>query len=193
MRKDADAVVISRTNKCVKMDLPNGKVVDILDSVFEEIKKRIQKDGKETESGGYIVGYQHCKTGNVSLEAVSTPYPLDRFSRVHFSIRDSRHKKFLLNAQRYKSYYMGVWHTHPQEIPNPSITDWKDWNQSLKEDKTGCNYIFFIIAGTKEIRFWVGIFETNEIVEIFESEKTGEIYQRIVEDNMEETNEDEKS
>ena len=158
------------------MKLPNLKVVDILTSVFDEINNWLQDSVEKPESGGYVVGYQHKETGNISLEAVSHPYLMDIKNRVGFDIRDPRHNFFLKKAQRRKSYYMGVWHTHPQRIPIPSNVDWIDWYKTMQMDKTGSNYIFFIIAGTEEIRVWIGNSETKEIVEIFECEKVGDLY-----------------
>ena len=68
------------------MELPNGKVVDILSSVFQEIGKWLQIQPSLPESGGYIVGYKHKKTGNISLEAVSHPYPCDRHGREYIKV-----------------------------------------------------------------------------------------------------------
>ena len=146
---------IRQNSKCVKIGLPNGKVVDVLSPVMDEIRKWIQDDCSKPESGGYIVGYQHEHTGNVSLEAVSHP----------------RHQLFLKRARRHKSYYMGVWHTHPQKAPVPSEIDWNDWNETMRSDKTGCQYVFFVIAGTDEWRLWVGDLLTGKIQEACECEK----------------------
>ena len=66
---------------------------------------------------------------------------------------------------------MGVWHTHPQRIPSPSSIDWADWTDSLKKEKTGCEYIFFIIVGVEEWRVWMGDLKNGIIIEIFEGEK----------------------
>ena len=157
-------------SRCVKILLPNGKVVDVLSTVLDEICKWIQDDCSKPESGGYIVGYQHEHTGNISLEAVSHPYPMDIRNRVKFDIRDPRHQVFLKKARFHKSYYMGVWHTHPQRIPVPSSIDWNDWNETMQSDKTGGQYVFFIIAGTDEWRLWVGDFTTGKIKEVYECE-----------------------
>lgn len=186
LRKDVDVVAIEISSKCVKMELPNGKSVDILGAVFDEIKKWLQVELSLPESGGYITGYEHVNTGNISLESVSHPYPLDQCSRIHFNIRDPKHKFYLMKCRRNKSYYMGVWHTHPQTIPEPSDTDWEDWYQTLEEDKTGCDYIFYIIAGIDGARVWVGDFATKGIVEIFESEKREGIYLKMEDDSNEE-------
>ena len=153
------------------MILPNGKVVDVLNNVIDEIKKWIQDDLLKPESGGVIVGYQHKGTGNVSLEAVSPPYPYDVKNRIRFDIKDSNHMLFLKKARRNSSYYMGVWHTHPQKIPVPSQIDWFDWQETLKIDHSGCQYIFFVIAGTAEWRLWVGDIHTEKIQEIYECPK----------------------
>lgn len=176
LRGSVNAVVIKIENRCVKMKLPNGNTVDILTEVFQEISKWIQSGFEDPESGGYIVGYQHKYTNNVSLERVSHPYPLDTKTRVHFSMKDPRHKLFLLRTKLKKSYYMGVWHTHPQSIPIPSDIDWKDWHETIKMDKTAGDYVFFLIAGTDCARLWVGDFKSKNIVEIFECGKKGNLY-----------------
>lgn len=160
------------------MKLPNGKVVDVLPEVFLEISKSIQNNNYKPEGGGFILGYKHERTGNISLEYVTSPQPLDIRSRGYFKIRDPIHKILLLKGRTRKSFYMGLWHTHPQTIPNPSSIDWQDWHETLIIDKTASEYAFFIIAGTEGIRIWVGDFKTKHIVEIFECEKEGELYNK---------------
>ena len=67
-------MVLGKESKCVKINLPNGKVVDVLNTVLDEISKWIQDDNMKQESGGYIVGYQHRESGNITLESVSHPF-----------------------------------------------------------------------------------------------------------------------
>lgn len=162
---------IEKSCKCVKLKLPNNKVVDVLSPVLNEMYQWIQDADGKPESGGFIVGYRHIETGHISLETVSHPCILDTKERSRFNIKDPYHVFFLEKAKLNKSYYMGVWHTHPQLIPNPSSIDWKDWTDSLKEEKTGCEYIFFVIVGIKEWRVWVGDLENGIITEILECEK----------------------
>lgn len=179
MKECVNAAVIKIANRCVKMKLPNGKVVDILAEVFLEISEWIQNDGYAPEGGGFILGYKHDGTGNISLEFVTYPQSLDIWSRVNFKIRDPIHRLLLLKARDRKSFYMGVWHTHPQKIPEPSPVDWDDWNDTLVKDKTACEYVFFLIAGIESIRVWVGDLKTKRIMEIFECEKDGDLYKKI--------------
>lgn len=161
------------------MRLPNDKVVDILPEVFNEISRWTQDSFTAPESGGFILGYRHENTGNVSLEFVTPPQAGDLCTRVKFEIKDDNHKRMLLRARMKKSYYMGVWHTHPQTVPIPSSTDWDDWNDTLQKDRTACEYAFFLIAGTKGIKVWVGDLHTKRIVEIHECEKEGGLYKKV--------------
>lgn len=175
-----DVVAIEIQKKCIKMQLPNGHTVDILPNIFEEIAKWLQIDPTDLEAGGFLVGYKDYKSGNISLDGLSHPYILDIRNRIHFNIVDSKHKSFLLRAKAQRSYYMGVWHTHPQTIPEPSSIDWEDWNETLKVDRTACEYVFFIIAGTEGARVWVGDFIAKKIFEIFECQKEGNLYKEEV-------------
>ena len=161
---------------CVKMALPNGRVVDILTDALDEIGKWLQVEEDAPESGGYIVGYEHKDTGNIVLEKVSVPHRRDHRTRTHFDMLDPAHKIFLIKEKRHKSYYMGVWHTHPQTTPIPSTTDWNDWKKTLETDKTAAEYVFFIISGTENTRVWIGNPENQTIIEIFECSKVNDIY-----------------
>lgn len=161
------------------MKLPNGKVVDILPEVFEEISKWTQKENSDHESGGFILVYRHKSTGNISLEFVTTPQSGDISSRCRFTLRDIKHKLIIKKAQEQESYYMGLWHTHPQVIPNPSAIDINDWNDTLLKDKPACEYIFFFIAGMEVMRVWVGDIKNKDIIEIYECDKVGGIYKKV--------------
>lgn len=169
-------MAIEIATKCIKMKLPNGKTVDILPDVLSEISKWLQTENNVPEAGGFLVGYEDNTSNNISLDGLSHPYPLDKRSRIRFNIVDSKHKLFLVKAKVQKSYYMGVWHTHPQTMPEPSETDWNDWYDTLNVDRTACEYVFFLIAGTKGARVWVGDFKTKKIMEIYECEKVGDLY-----------------
>lgn len=166
--KGADVVELNKNNRCIKLQLPDGTTVDILTAVLYEMDKWIQSKENKTEAGGYVVGYLHQTTKNVSLELVSHPYFFDYRTRVRFILREARHSLFLKKHNLRRSYYMGVWHTHPQNIPEPSFIDWEDWRKTLEEDKTVGRYVFFIIVGIQKYRIWVGDFITRQITEIYE-------------------------
>lgn len=163
---------------CIKFDLPNGKTVDILSDVLNNMAKWIQDEKSKPESCGFILGYENNVTHNITLSDVTAPQAKDIRKRFFCKIADRRHYEFLQKNKTKHNYYMGVWHTHPQKIPIPSNIDWKNWNGILKKDKTGSNYAFFVILGEKEFRIWVGDFSTQTISEIFEASKQDDIYMK---------------
>lgn len=176
MKGSVPAVEIVQHNRCAKYALPNGRYLDILDELFDDIYKWIQTDNYSPESGGVIVGYEDRETHNITLESVSQPHENDEKSRCHFTMKDLKHTIFLKKKQLCQSYYMGVWHTHPEDVPNPSSIDWNDWKSSIESEKSGADYIFFIIAGRKQIRIWAGSTISREIVELSECSKEDELY-----------------
>lgn len=163
-------------SRCYKFLLPNAKVVDVLVDLMDDITQYLQSNHMSSESGGYILGYQHRETGNIVLESITTPQKDDFSNRIRFTIKDASHKKLLRLAHHKQSYYMGVWHTHPQGYPVPSSIDWHDWQQSVQSEKTGGDYVFYFIAGTEEFRIWVGDPIKHGIVEIYEVSKEGKLY-----------------
>ena len=88
------------TSCCKKLKLPNGKVVDILSEIMIEFQNWLQDVPVKAEAGGYIVGYQHNETRNITLEMISTPYSLDKRTRT-FSKKVS--KELLYGSLAYTS------------------------------------------------------------------------------------------
>ena len=163
-------------SKCIKFDLPNGNCVDILNDVFWSIKKYIQFDQSTPESADFLLGYQNRNTNNITISDCTIPQARDVRKRLFCVIKDTFHFLSVKEKSKNHNYYVGVWHTHPQQIPEPSSVDWQDWNETLLKDTSGTDYFFFIILGTNEFRIWVGDSINKKIVEIFESKTDRGIY-----------------
>lgn len=163
-------------DRCLKLDLPNGKTADILTIVLQRMMEWIQNEETDPESCGFILGYENYNTHNITLSDITIPQNGDYRSRFFCKLVDTFHFNFLKNSRTQKNFYMGVWHTHPQDVPNPSPIDLNDWKEILKNDKTASNYAFFIILGRKEFKVWVGDFETQSINEIYEAKIENSVY-----------------
>lgn len=163
-------------DRCVKFLLPNGCTLDILQQVLEEIGNWLQLETLAPESCGFLMGYKNPDTGHITLSELTTPQNGDERKRFFCRLRDKFHFKLLSDSAKKRNYYMGIWHTHPQKVPSPSAVDWSDWKDTICKDKTGCEYVFFVIAGTKEFRIWTGEFSTGNIVEIFEAKIIEGVY-----------------
>lgn len=167
-------------NRCYKFRLPSGQTVDLLSNIPAVIEMYLQKNSLTPESCGYILGYKNSTTGNITLNCVSTPKDQDIRMRCFCTLRDIMHRAFLSVQQKEQNYYMGTWHTHPQISPVPSSIDIDEWDKTLKYDKTGCEFAFFIIAGTSDFSLWAGDYKSRRIVKLVECTMCDGLY----EDNL---------
>lgn len=160
----------------IKLKLHDLRTVDFTVDVIKTICRWRQTDSRSYEAGGYLTGYINKKTTNITVDGISEPCRLDRRSRFRIDLKDPEHKSFLYRQAHINSYYTGLWHTHPEPVPNPSDIDWRDWRETLRDDKSATDYIFFVIAGIEKIRVWCGVSGGEEISELFEVEKMDGIY-----------------
>ncbi|SER99787.1 Mov34/MPN/PAD-1 family protein [Halopseudomonas bauzanensis] len=108
------------------------------------------------EAGGVLLGRHLLDSQDVVVDEVSTPQSSDRRSRFSF-FRSSTHE--CIARQRWleqgsTSAYLGLWHTHPELDPTPSIIDRRDWEQAVSGDTFEGDRLFFPIIGTRSIRIW---------------------------------------
>lgn len=162
--------VVNNYEKLIKFKMPNGKNIDILDNVGQIFKKNIQYYGFP-EAGGVLIGYTHSSLGSVVIEEATEPQLDDSRTFLGFFRKSFHHLKAVKEAKIKNSGYMGNWHTHPCNYPEPSSTDIKSWKESLDKESSSCGYLFFIIIGLKGYRIWAGNVLTKNIVEIFQMER----------------------
>lgn len=162
--------------RCYKFKIDNGPIVDLTPNIIEKVIPYLQVSGNTSEAGGCLVGFENNKTSNITLNDISLPGNKDIRTRIFCKLRDKVHKIFLKRQLQEKNFYMGNWHTHPQTNPIPSYIDLNDWKSALYKDKTGCNYIFFIIFGTSEFKIWYGDFANHTITELKEMKRNNDFY-----------------
>lgn len=109
----------------------------------------------DCEAGGALIGC--IRPGNI-MEAndLTLPQPLDKRTRYSF-FRSNAHNMILNDKWKTSNgnvYLVGLWHTHPEPIPNYSDEDKKDWDRVLKQGQYEGRYLIFLIVGQKRIRLW---------------------------------------
>lgn len=142
-----------------KFKIGSDHIADLSTEVIPTLMKYLQTERTSTEAGGFLLGYENATSGNITINSLTEPQPEDDRSRVNF-IRKHRLPK--LNQLE---GYIGTWHTHPQNIPFPSFTDYCDWKQCIRVNQKATDRLFFLIAGTSEFRVWIGDCITNKIYE----------------------------
>lgn len=110
------------------------------------------------ESGGVLMGSFLNSNGALLLDQFTPPQITDSQGRCNF-YRSEEHNRLvnkIWQQSDYKTTYLGLWHTHPEAIPNYSYIDTKDWRCALNQSKFEGNCLFFFIVGTTHVRCWVG-------------------------------------
>lgn len=125
--------------------------VKILKDVFERMFAYIQDKANKPEAGGILLGYYFNKN-NFSIIDISLPNKEDRASRYGF-IRSMKTAQKVINERfnesKGKIIYLGEWHTHPEDFPDPSWVDKKSIIERLRKDDLNSEIIFSLIIGRK--------------------------------------------
>lgn len=136
-------------------DISKVKIVfsQEVDAFFKEYSK--EYDFK-IESGGIIIGKLNPAANQVIVTDITTPFQKDKRGRYFFRRAEYGHQQEmdrLWEESDQKKTYLGEWHTHNQEIPEPSHIDKKDWKRI---ERTELNYKqpFFIIVGRNKLKVW---------------------------------------
>lgn len=128
-------------------------ILRIDQKVVDTFKLFIQYDEAKPEAGGVLLGYL-IDDYSFYVSDLSTPTEDDkssRFSFVRSFISAQRFVNTFFKKSKGKKIYLGEWHTHPEKLPSPSITDLKSFEKQLKENVLNSQVIFMIIIGTEGI------------------------------------------
>lgn len=112
------------------------------------------------ESAGVLIGER--RDVHIVIKNLSEPSRWDIRSRFKVDRVSKHHQKVVDNAFKNSNgtlQYLGEWHTHPEDVPKPSMTDYSSWHKNLKSSDP----LILIIAGRTD--FWVGK-KINENIEV---------------------------
>lgn len=109
-----------------------------------------QDQFESIESAGLLIGYYN-QNGEVFIDTFTTPKITDQRTRATFKLEAKLHQsevdKIHIESEKILGY-LGTWHTHPQDIPNPSYPDKNDWRIHVEDNPD--RPLFFIIVGIKK-------------------------------------------
>jgi|SRR5690554_294971 len=135
--------------------------ISLSKEVISIFKKYVQNDIKKPESGGIITGKVY--ENKIDVLNCSEPSHLDKRSRYNYN-RSHKSAQIYINEKfeesEGKEIYLGEWHTHPEDIPKPSITDIKSFNKTLNKNKLNSDIHFMIIVGIQTI--YLGIYKNGK-------------------------------
>lgn len=148
-----------RVTKIGSYEIHFTEDVLLIISKFKQIKY------KQHEAGGILLG--QVKGNKVYITRVSFPSKHDKSSRYSFW-RSKNNAQTIIDYEFHNSnkrtIYIGEWHTHPEEIPNPSNTDRKMIKDQFSKNKLNEPFLLQYIQGTKG--FYLALIEPNNFNEI---------------------------
>lgn len=110
------------------------------------------------EAGGLILGFIDTVTSGFLAESITTPCRGDKRTRYSF-YRGPGHQVKATQWHRNtegRGTILGLWHSHPEPIPNPSNTDWSDLAIMLSRGTYSGTSLVYLIVGTEYIGCWFG-------------------------------------
>lgn len=143
--------------------LPNGTVLRFTPEVASVLSRYGQAKATSKEAGGML--FARFDGPLVSIEHVTTPSSFDFRSR--FAFRPSlAHQRDVIVKQFSKGlHFIGEWHTHPQERPEPSQQDIDTARECLAESKHELNSFVVVVLGVNASisSAWVGVVNGDEV------------------------------
>lgn len=151
-----------------KYKLSNNGFIDLDRTALHEMLAYRQKAKNNLEAGGVHLGRFILDSKNIVVDEVTKPFSSDIRERRRFK-RGLEHQKVIDEKWRLsdgKTNYLGEWHTHPENHPEPSRQDIREWKKILKNDVFSSRYLYFVIVGVKDLKIWEGDRRTLKIKEL---------------------------
>ncbi|MBD3667603.1 MAG: Mov34/MPN/PAD-1 family protein [Kangiella sp.] len=136
----------------------DGNLVVIISSAYKKLYFHRQMNLENDEAAGVLIGERRGE--HIIIRHISEPGQGD--IRTRFSVnRKGRHHQLAVNQAFYASKgilnYVGEWHTHPEDVPSPSLLDLTSWKKNLTDPAPS----ILLIIGRRNI--WVGKKLGNQI------------------------------
>ena len=125
-------------------------------TLLEDISQYMQT-GNKPESGGLL--FAEFKLPKIIVKKASFPNKSDYQCRYEFRPDQERQQKIINLNYKKGLHYIGEWHTHPENIPTPSILDITSMKETFIKSKHELNFFLLLIIGNKisNDMFWIGM------------------------------------
>lgn len=121
------------------------------------------------EAGGILLG--RIFKSHVLVEIVTEPTRADRRGRFSF-VRSRKSAQARVNAawdiSEGEQIYLGEWHSHPEDVAQPSGRDEEMIANNLREAKMEIDFLLLVVVGRR--RDWIGIRRSDLLVRLGEQE-----------------------
>lgn len=108
-----------------------------------------QFDDKDAEAGGQLFGT--VSDVEVRVLKATGPYPRDSRSRYAYRSDAVSAQRAIKREAKNGLFYLGEWHTHPEDIPDPSGEDLATVNALRLRSRLNTSSILLIVVGLADI------------------------------------------
>ncbi len=132
----------------------SGDKFKLTEKTLSEMKKYVQTNNDEPESGGVLLGRYILNSNDVIVDLITIPQVKDIQKRTFFFKNKEEHQSVIdaiWKLSKGTCNYLGEWHTHPQDHPIPSSLDLRTWKRQVKETKFEGKKLFYVILGRKSV------------------------------------------
>ena len=145
-----------------------GRVAEFTPAAQNILTKHRQLEPTTDEAGGILLG-RILDGGVMVVDTVTGPGGGDRATRFGFR-RSKRRAQRAVDRSWHESAgytnYLGEWHTHPEDVPNPSHVDLGNWSKILVRTQCEQDSLLFLIVGRLQARLWLGQRVAGAIIEL---------------------------
>lgn len=120
-------------------------------ATLETFCQYIQSSDADCEAGGLLLGSVHG--AHMLIEQATVPTAWDKRFRYLFERMPFGHEAIALSrwtASQRTVRYLGEWHTHPEDHPQPSGLDRSEW-QRLSAERRDKRPLLAVIVGRKSL------------------------------------------
>ena len=145
---------------CVNVDSYH---FEIKQEVVEELKGYTQRDGDEL--CGVLMGTQ--VGDNLYRISKISPPCIKSHARCGCERDAAMANRFIeedYNQSEYTRFYIGEWHTHPEDNPTPSSIDYSSIKDNYQSASLVVPFLIMIIVGT--VSFHISIYNGDKFVKI---------------------------
>lgn len=119
-------------------------------------------------------------TNDIVLDQITIPQFSDTQERCFFRREKEPHQTMIdtyWKQTKGTGHYLGEWHTHPENYPQPSTTDFRNWKELLDTASYYGASLIYIIIGIKEIVVYQGTEHNSTIqkLQIWEPKPTKDL------------------
>ncbi len=109
------------------------------------------------EACGVLIGGYDTNVGKIFIENCTTPQKSDERKRTYFKLKAKKHQVAVNHHHKSSDgtqFYIGTWHTHPENNPKPSQLDLNDWKKCIARNRHIAMFAFAIV-GTESVALHV--------------------------------------